>query len=141
ISFELKARRVGTILHSSFHRGIEIQEAQGTILAASDATHSDTRTKLVFTPQIDRDDVLRVRALNSKGGDPAVYYIEADWARPDFTVRCDPDKAMIGPGSSTAWYVHVVRSNGFAGPVDVQVKGLPKGMSASPLTIPPSMTQ
>src|SRR5262249_2537684 len=57
------------------------------------------------------------------------------------SLRCDPDKAMIGPGSSTAWYVHVVRSNGFAGPVRVEVKGLPKGVTVNPLTIPAAMTQ
>ena len=60
---------------------------------------------------------------------------------PDFTLRCDPDKAMIGPGTSTAWYVHVNRLNGFTGPVKVEVKGLPKEVTASPLTIPPTMTQ
>jgi hypothetical protein len=48
---------------------------------------------------------------------------------------------MIGPGSSTAWYVHVARANGFTGPVKVEVRGLPKGITASPLTIPPTMTQ
>src|SRR5262249_23332264 len=42
---------------------------------------------------------------------------------------------------STAWYVHVVRSNGFAGPVSVALKGLPPGVTASPLTIGPAMTQ
>lgn len=141
ISFELKARRFGSILNSSLHGVIEIMDSKGMVLMANDATHSDTEAKLVFTPQADGDYILRVRDLNSKGSDTAVYHIEADWARPDFSLRCDPDKAMIGPGSSTAWYVHVVRSNGFAGPVEVQIKGLPKGMSASPLTIPPSMTQ
>src|SRR5262249_10200898 len=85
--------------------------------------------------------VVRLRDLNSKGGDTSVYYLECDWARPDFTLRCDCDKAMIGPGSSTAWYVHVVRQNGFDGPVRVEVKGLPKGRTASALTIPATMTQ
>src|SRR5262249_27699115 len=66
---------------------------------------------------------------------------ECDWAVPDFTLRCDPDKAMIGPGSSTAWYVHVVRANGFDGPVKIDVKGLPPGVMVNPLTIPPAMTQ
>jgi len=56
-------------------------------------------------------------------------------------LRCDPDKAMIGPGSSTAWYVHVTRSNGFDGPVQIDVHGLPRGVAASPLTIPPALSQ
>src|SRR5205085_9503785 len=73
--------------------------------------------------------------------DTAVYYIEANYARPDFSLRCDPDKAMIGPGSSTAWYVHIVRQNGLAEPVRIDVKGLPRDVTVSPLTIGPTMTQ
>jgi hypothetical protein len=96
---------------------------------------------LTFTPPADGDYLVRLRDLNGKGGPAFVYYLEADYARPDFTLRCDPDKAMIGPGSRTAWYVHVARSNGFAGPVAVAVEGLPPGVTASPLTIPPTMTQ
>ena len=68
------------------------------MLASNDDTFGKDAA-LVFTPPADGDYVLRVRDLNSKGGDTFVYYIEADWARPDFTLRCDPDKAMIGPGS------------------------------------------
>ena len=43
--------------------------------------------------------------------------------------------------SSTAWYVHVVRTGGFNGPVKVEVEGLPAEVTASPLTIGPTMTQ
>src|SRR5581483_6672966 len=34
-----------------------------------------------------------------------------------------------------------VRTGGFTGPVKIDVKGLPKTISASPLTIPATMTQ
>ncbi|MCI0377208.1 MAG: PPC domain-containing protein [Gemmataceae bacterium] len=141
VRFELKARRFGTLLNSSVHGVLEILNQKGAVVAANDATHGQ-EANLVFTPPDNEDYyVLRVRDLNSKGGDSFVYHVEADWARPDFTLRCDPDKAMIGPGSATAWYAHITRSNGFAGPVVVEVKGLPADVSASPLTIPPSMTQ
>ena len=140
VRFELKARRFGTLLNSALHGILEVMNAKGAVVAANDTTHGQ-EAALVFAPPADGDYVLRVRDLNSKGGDAAVYHVEADVAAPDFTVRCDPDKAMIGPGSSTAWYVHVVRTNGFAGPVKVEVQGLPKEIAASPLTIPPTMTQ
>ena len=141
ISFQLQARRFGTLLNSSLHGVLEIMNVKGAILAANDLTHSNTEAALVFTPPADADYILRVRDLNSKGSDSAIYNIEADWARQDFALRCDPDKAMIGPGSSAAWYVQVVRSNGFTGPVAVEIQDLPPGVSASPLTIPPAMTQ
>jgi hypothetical protein len=140
IRFEVKARRFGTLLNSSVHAVLDVMNLKGVVLAGNDTTHGQ-EASLAFTPAADGDYVLRVRDLNSKGGDSFVYYVEADWARPDFTLRCDPDKAMIGPGTSAAWFVHVVRANGFTGPVQVDVQGLPKDMTASPLTIPPSMTQ
>ncbi len=140
IRFEVKARRFGTTLCSSLDSVLDVLNPRGQVLASNDdAVGKDAA--LVFTPPADGDYVLRIRDLNSKGGETAVYYIEADWARPDFSLRCDPDKAMIGPGSSAAWYIQVVRANGFTGPVKVEVKGLPRGVRASPLTIAPTMTQ
>jgi len=140
IRFELKARRFGTLLNSSLHGILEIMTPKGVVVASNDTTHGQ-EAALVFTPTSDGDHVLRVRDLNSKGSESSVYFVEADWARPDFTIRCDPDKTMIGPGSSTSWYVHIVRANGFTGPVQVEIKGLPKEITASALTIAPTMTQ
>jgi hypothetical protein len=140
IRFEVQARRFGTPLRSNLDSVLEVLSPKGDVLASNDDAFGKDAA-LVFTPPADGDYVLAVRDLNSKGGDAAVYHVEADWARPDFTLRCDPDKAMIGPGTSTAWYVTVNRVNGFTGPVAVQVEGLPRGVTASPLTIPPSMTQ
>lgn len=140
VRFELKARRFGTLLNSSLHGVLDVMNVKGATIASNDVTHGQ-EASLVFTPPSDEDFVVRVRDLNSKGGESFVYYLEADSPLPDFTLRCDPDKAMIGPGSSAAWYVHVNRLNGFAGPVKVDIKGLPKDITASPLTIPPKMTQ
>src|SRR5262249_9028291 len=140
IRFEVKARRFGTVLNSGLDSVLDVLGPQGQVLATNDDAFGKD-SMLVFTPPADGDFILRIRDMNSKGGPGSVYYIEADWARPDFTLRSDPDKAMIGPGSSTAWYVHVVRQNGFDGPVKVDMKGLPPGVTVSPLTIPPTMTQ
>lgn len=140
IRFEVKARRFGTPLQSGLDSVLDVMTPKGQVLASNDDAFGKDAA-LVFTPPADGDYVLRIRDLNSKGGPTHVYFVEADWARSDFTLRCDPDKAMIGPGSSTAWYVHVTRSNGFAGPVRIDVKGLPKGVTVNPLTIPPTMTQ
>ncbi|MBI1916917.1 MAG: PPC domain-containing protein [Planctomycetes bacterium] len=140
IRFEVKARRFGTPLQSSLDSVLDIMTPAGKVLLSNDdAAGKDAA--LVFTPPADGDYVVRLRDLNSQGGETAVYYLEADWAVPDFSLRCDPDKAMIGPGTSTAWYVQVTRLNGFTGPVKVEVKGLPEGVSVNPLTIPASMTQ
>jgi hypothetical protein len=140
IRFEVMARRFGTVLLSSLDSVLDIMTPKGQVLASNDDTFGKDAA-LVFTPPADGDYILRIRDLNNKGGDTAVYYIEATLARPDFTLRCDPEKAMIGPGSSTAWHIHVERANGFDGAVAIEVKALPKGVTSSPLTIPPTMTQ
>ena len=140
VRFEVFARRFGTVLCSHLDSMLEILSPQGAVLASNDDANGKDAA-LVFTPPADGDYVVRLRDLNNKGGDSFVYFLEADWARPDFTLKCDPSKAMIGPGSRTPWYVQVTRLNGFAGPVKVEVKGLPPGVSVNPLTIPPGMTQ
>lgn len=140
IRFEVKARRFGTVLQSSLDSFLDVMTPKGAVVASNDDLFGKD-AGLVFTPPADGDYVVRIRDLNSKGGEDAVYCLEADWARPDFAIRCDPDKAMIGPGSGTAWYVILTRSNGFEGPVKIDVKGLPKGVTVHPLTIPASMTQ
>jgi hypothetical protein len=140
VRLEVFARRFGTPLRSRVDAILDVMTPAGAVLATNDdAVGKDPM--LVFTPPADGDFVVRVRDLNNKGGDGFIYYLEADLARPDFTLKCDPSKAMIGPGSRTAWYVQVTRTNGFTGPVKVEVQGLPKGVSVNPLTIPAAMTQ
>jgi Bacterial pre-peptidase C-terminal domain len=138
--FEVEARRFGTALLSSLDSVLDILTPSGKLLASNDDTFGKDAA-LLFTPPADGDFIVRIRDLTGKGGERAVYYLEADWAAPDFSLRCDPDKAMIGPGSSTSWFVHVTRTNGFTGPVTIAVEGLPHGVSVSPLTIAPAMNQ
>jgi hypothetical protein len=140
IRFEVKARRFGTLLQSSLDSVIDIMSPKGQVLASNDDLFGKD-AGLVFTPTADGDYILRIRDLNSKGGPTFVYHIEADWARPDFTLKCDGDKAMLAPGAKAAWFVLLTRSNGFIGPVKVTVKGLPAGVTVNDLTIPPTMTQ
>ena len=113
--------------------------SSNTIASNDDAAGKDAL--LAWTPPADGEYVLRVRDLNSKGGPEAIYYVACEPAKPDFSLRCDGDKAGLAPGTRTAWFVHVTRENGFTGPVTVEVKGLPAGVSVNPLTIPPTMTQ
>jgi len=142
IRFEIQARRFGTPLVSGLDANLDVMDLNGKILAsADDISPAIKDAQLVFNPPADGDYIVRVRDLFSKGGDHFVYALEAEPASPDFALRCDGDKAMLGPGTSMAWYVHVTRLHGFAGPVSVSVTGLPPGVSAAPLTIPPSMTQ
>jgi hypothetical protein len=140
IRFEVKARRFATLFRSSLDSVLDVLDGKGAVLASNDDTYGKDAA-LVFTPPADGDYVLRIRDLNSKGGPTFVYHIEADWARPDFSLTCDGDKAMFGPGSRMAWFVQINRTGGFDGPVKIDVKGLPAGVTASALTIQPGQAQ
>jgi hypothetical protein len=142
LRFEVKARRFGTPLMSGLDASLDILNERGAALATGDDISPAVKDAAVtFTPPADGDYYLRVRDLLNKGGEQFVYAVEVEPAAPDFALRCDDDKAMLGPGGCAAWYVHVTRLNAFAGPVEVQVKGLPAGVSAHPLTIPANMNQ
>ncbi len=139
VRMEVFARRFGTVLRSQLDSQIDVMTPEGKILVSNDDLLGKD-SGLVFNPPADGDYVVRVRDLNNKGGEGFVYYLESDIARPDFTIKCDPSKAMIGAGTRTAWFPQVVRTNGFTGPVKVEVKGLPAGVTVNPLTIPANMT-
>ncbi|MCS6866620.1 MAG: PPC domain-containing protein [Gemmataceae bacterium] len=140
LAITIFARRFATPLVSQLDSQIDIMTAEGKILASND-DFVGKDSGLIFTPPADGDFIIRVRDLNNKGGDGFAYYLQCTPANPDFTLKCDPAKAMIGPGSRTAWFVHVTRTNGFTGPVKVEVEGLPAGVRVNPLTIPANMTQ
>ncbi|MFO0803802.1 MAG: PPC domain-containing protein [Gemmataceae bacterium] len=140
IRLEVFARRFGTILRSQLDSQLDVMTPDGKIIASNDDLNGKD-AGLIFTPPADGEYVVRIRDLNNKGGEGFVYYLECDFARPDFTLKVDPSKAMIGPGSRTAWYAQVTRVNGFTGPVKIEVKGLPAGVVVNPLTIPENMTQ
>ena len=140
IRLEVFARRFGTVLRSQLDSQLDIMTPDGKILASNDDLNGKD-AGLVFTPPADGDYVVRIRDLNNKGGDGFVYFLECDFARQDFVLKCDPAKAMIGAGTRTAWFPQVTRANGFVGPVKIEVKGLPVGVTVNPLTIPANMTQ
>lgn len=140
IRMEIKARRFGTPLVSSLDSVLEVLDNSGKVLMTNDDT-AGKDAAAVFTPPADGDYKVRVRHLNNAGAPTAIYYLEIEEDQPDFTLLCDPDKAMIGPGSRTAWFVHVKRNARFTGPVKVEVKGMPPGVTVNDLTIPATMTQ
>jgi hypothetical protein len=140
VRLEVKARRFGTPLQSGLDSVLEVLSPAGAVLATNDDAFGKDAA-LTFAPPADGEYVVLIRDLHNRGGETFVYVLEMEPAHPDFTLRCDPAKAMIGPGSSTAWYVQVNRLNGFAGPVTVELRGLPKGVTVNPLTITAAMTQ
>jgi hypothetical protein len=139
--FEIEARRFDSLLDSYLamldRTGREV--AGNDDLTNSVLTSKDSR--LDWTAPADGEFAVRVRDLSSHGGPEFVYHLVAREAEPDFVLECDSDKALIGPGSSTTWFVKVTRQNGFSGEVALDVNGLPAGVTATCAQIPAHMSQ
>ncbi len=135
-AFEVTARRLDSEMDSE----IKIRDAKGNVLAENDdAIGKDSR--LEWNAPGAGDFTVEVRDLAGHGGPTYFYNLSALPLHPDFRLKCDADRAMIAPGNRTAWFVIVERKYGAASEVKIELKGLPPGVTASALTIPPEMTQ
>jgi len=135
-TFEVTARRNDSSLDSY----LEILDAQGKPLTNNDdANGKDSR--IDWTCPADGEYIVQIRDLHGRGGDTYVYNISARPSRPDFTVQCDDDKSLVGPGSGYAVYLIASRRNGFAGEIKLSAENLPPGVTATTDRIPANMTQ
>lgn len=135
-AFEVVARRAGAATDPV----LRILGGKGQTLTEVDDTFGKD-PRIEWTAPEDGLFILQLNDLHSRGGEAFGYLMQAEPAKPDFVVTCDPDKVNVGSGSRTPVFVKVDRRNGFKGAVSLHWQGLPAGLSASPLTIPPAMTQ
>jgi hypothetical protein len=135
-AFEVVARRAGAATDAV----LRILSEKGATLAEADDTFGKD-PRLEWTAPGDGPFAVQLLDLHSRGGAEFGYVLEAEEARPDFVLTCDPDKLNVGPGSRVPLFVQVTRRGGFSGPVTFTWDGLPSGVTSSPLTIPAGMTQ
>ncbi len=137
-SFEVFARRFGSRLDPILN---VLDERGRSVGVNDDAPTLGKDSRLDWTCPDNGDYVVQVTDLHSAGGAPYVYYLEATDGRPDFTLQCDDDKALIGPGSGYAMYVQSTRRNGLNGDIRLSVENLPTGVTVTADRIPAGMDQ
>lgn len=135
-AFEVVSRRAGAATDPV----LKVLNDKDALQAQADDTFGKD-PRLEWTAPADGAYGLHVSDLHSRGGDDFGYVLEATRAEPDFLVTCDPDKVNVGPGGRVPVFVQVTRRTGFAGPVSLHWSGVPAGVSSSPLTIAPALTQ
>ena len=77
-----------------------------------------------------------IRDIDERGGIAYPYRLFVAPQQPRFTLVATPDAPVLKPGASTVISVKAERTDGFDGDIAVTVAGLPKGATASALTIP-----
>ncbi len=137
-TFEAIARRAG----SECDPVLRLLDAKGTVLTeVDDAPGMGKDARIEWKAPADGFYTVQIADLHARGGEAFPYVLLAEEASPDFSVTCDPDMINVGPGGRVPLFVRVARRQGFAGAVSLKLEDLPPGVSASPLVIPPSMTE
>jgi hypothetical protein len=92
-------------------------------------------SKLDFVAPADGDYFLHLKDVRNMEGPDFAYRLTIRDESPDFRLRAEPANPNIPRGGATPVTVSVDAIRGFEGPIEISVKGLPKGVSASPATI------
>jgi hypothetical protein len=75
-----------------------------------------------------------------KGGDEYGYRLRLSAPRPDFELRLSPSSVSLPINSTASVSVHVVRKEGFTGPIKLALAQSVAGFTAVPITIPANQT-
>ncbi len=93
-------------------------------------------SQLDFTAPADADYILHLKDVRGLEGPDFAYRVTLHDEVPDFQIRADDENPNIPKGGSAFITVGANRVEGYDGPIDISVEGLPKGITASSATIP-----
>lgn len=92
-----------------------------------------------FKAPADGEYYVTVRDLHDRGGERFAYHLSAEPSGPEFEVHGEYYYAQIAPGTNMMWFARVKRLNEFDGPIELNIEGLPEGVSLEPVTLPPGV--
>jgi len=120
---------------------IDMFDSSGKKVADGDDGYYTKDAKLQFKAPVDGKFFVSVRDLHNRGGERFIYNLRAEPATPEFELHGKYYYAQLAPGTRMIWFVNLSRQNGFTGPVELKVEGLPEGVTATPVTIPSGLTR
>jgi hypothetical protein len=86
---------------------------------------------LHFTAPSDGEYIVCIRDVQGLGGENYGYRLTARHPRPDFRLTVNPRNPNVPAGGTIPLTVTASRRDGFEGPIDVSLAGLPAGFHAS----------
>jgi hypothetical protein len=93
-------------------------------------------SRLNFVAPKDGDYILHLKDVRGLGGPEFAYRLTLRDFKPDFKLAASPGNPNIPKGDSIPLRVSANRLEGYEGPVEIAVTGLPQGITASPAIIP-----
>jgi hypothetical protein len=137
---EVRARRLGSPLDSL----LRLTDAAGKTIALND-DYADKEAGLL-TDQADSYLAVRLPSTGRyylqlsdtrrQGGDDYGYRLRLSQPRPDFALRVTPSSLNVQATRVAPITVYALRSEGFAGDIDLKLKGAPAGFTLSGGHIP-----
>jgi hypothetical protein len=94
-------------------------------------------SRLDFVAPADGEYFLHLKDVRGMEGRDFAYRLTVRKAVPDFRLNAEPANPNIPRGGSTPVTVSIAQIQDYDGPIEVEVKGLPQGVTAKPATIPP----
>ena len=137
---EIYARRLNSPLDSL----VQLTDSHGKILVWNDDNadkasglnthHADS----YLLTRLPRDGMYYIRLTDSQqhGGDAFGYRLRLSHPQPDFSLRVTPSSLNMRAGNAIPVTVHVIRKDGFTGPIDVSLKNAPFGFKLDGNHIP-----
>ena len=136
ISFEVYAERIGSRVDSL----IELRNATGAVLATNDDGSNTTDSRLEFVVPAATDTLeVQVRDTLELAHPEALYrlvILPTDVPKNNFTATVKSDVVNLAAGETQVFEV-LVNREGYAGPLQCRLTGLPQGVSLSGTDIPP----
>ncbi|HEY2252137.1 MAG TPA: hypothetical protein VGH74_13785, partial [Planctomycetaceae bacterium] len=96
-------------------------------------------SQVLFDVPADGRYIVRVRDVQSLAGDDFFYRLVIRPRNEDFRISLDPENPNIPRGGSLPVTVNLDRLDGFNGPVDIRIEGLPAGITATSTRIGPDL--
>lgn len=90
---------------------------------------------LRFTPPADGNYFVRLRDIRGMGGASFAYRLNVREPRPDFRISVNPRNPNVPAGGTVPVTVTAMRLEGYEGPIEIAMTGLPKGLRATRNTI------
>jgi hypothetical protein len=92
-------------------------------------------SRIDFVAPADGQYILHLKDVRGMGGPDFAYRLSLRETVPDYQLTATPANPNIPKGGRTPLTVSVDRLQGYEGPVEIEVKGLPAGVTAGPAKI------
>lgn len=134
---KVRWRAEARAIESSLDPHLAILDASGKQLAEADDTGPHPDSEIVFTAPADGEYLLVVSDAFRHGGADHFYRLSGQAVSPDFSLSLAADAVNVAVGKSAEWVVNIERKDGFNAPIEIQVEGLPAGVTVAAATSMP----